>query len=263
MTRRRTAGDLAISVLAWAILAFLLLPSLIIVPIAFGNVNEIIFPPHQFGLVLFRRFFTEPGWVAATLVSLRVAAITTIVSLLAGVPAAYALARGRFPGRKLLALFLLSPIMVPGVVVALALYLYFARVGLRDGDVRLVLGHVVATLPFVIVTASAGLRQVDPALETAATIMGASRLTIFLRITLPLIKSSVVAGGLFAFLMSFDEVVISWFVARSDTTTLPVKMFSSIQWEVSAILAAISAMLTGLSVVVCLAAAALNRKEAA
>ena len=257
----RTAGDRAVGAAAWLILAFLLLPSLIIVPIAFGNVNEIIFPPRAFGFVLFQRFFTEPGWVSATLVSLRVACVTTALSLVVGVPAAYALARGRFPGRKLLALFLLSPIMVPGVVVALALYMYFARIGLHDGDVRLVLGHVVATLPFVIVTASAGLRQVDPALETAATIMGASRLTIFRRITLPLISSSMVAGGLFAFLISFDEVVISWFVARSDTTTLPVKMFSSIQWEVSAILAAISTMLTGLSVAVCLAVAGVKRKE--
>jgi putative spermidine/putrescine transport system permease protein len=147
--------------------------------------------------------------------------LTTALSLAVGVPAAYALARGRFPGKRLLALFLLSPIMVPGVVIALALYIYFARIGLRDGDVRLVLGHIVATLPFVIVTASAGLRQVDPALETAATIMGASRFTIFRKVTLPLIRSLMLAGGLFAFLISFDEVVISWFVARADTTTHP------------------------------------------
>jgi putative spermidine/putrescine transport system permease protein len=258
---RRSAGERVVGVAAWSILAFLLLPSLIIVPIAFGNANEIIFPPRQFGIVLFQRFFTEPGWVAATLVSVRVACITMALSLAVGVPAAYALVRGRFPGRKLLALFLLSPIMVPGVVVALALYLYFARIGLHDGDVRLVLGHTVATLPFVIVTASAGLRQVDRALETAATIMGASRLTIFRRITLPLLRPSIVAGGLFAFLISFDEVVISWFVARADTATLPVKMFSSIQWEVSAILAAVSTMLTGLSVLICLAVTGLKRTD--
>ena len=256
-------GGRAIGIVAWGILVFLLLPSLIVVPIAFGNVNEIIFPPHEFGLRLFRRFFTEPGWVSAALVSVRVACMTTALSVLAGVPAAYALARGRLPGRRLLALFLLSPIMVPGVVIALALYMYFARIGLRDGDARLVLGHVVATLPFVIVTASAGLRQVDPALETAATIMGASRFTIFRKVTLPLIRGSVVAGGLFAFLISFDEVVISWFVARADTTTLPVKMFSSIQWEVSAVLAAISTMLTAFSAVVCLAVAGINHGKGA
>jgi putative spermidine/putrescine transport system permease protein len=245
---------------AWAILLFLLLPSLIIAPIAFGNVNEIVFPPRQFGFVLFQRFFSEHGWLSATLVSLRVACLTTMLSLAAGVPAAYAIARGDFPGRKLLAIFLLSPIMVPGVVIALGLYLYFSRLGLKDGDIRLVLAHTVATLPFVIVTSAAGLRQVDPALETAATVMGASRSRIFLEIVLPLISSSIAAGGLFAFLISFDEVVISWFVARADTITLPVKMFSSIQWEVSAILAAISTMLTVLSASVCLAVAAIRRE---
>ncbi|MCC7047023.1 MAG: ABC transporter permease [Alphaproteobacteria bacterium] len=252
-----------VGIAAWLILGFLVLPSLIIIPIGFGNSNEIIFPPNRFGIDLFVRFFTEPGWVSATLVSLRVACVTTLLSVLVGVPAAYALSRGRFPGKRLLALFLLSPIMVPGVVIAVALYIYFARIGLRNGDARLVLGHVVATLPFVIVTASAGLRQVDPALETAATIMGASRFYLFRRVTLPLIRPSIVAGALFAFLMSFDEVVISWFVARADTTTLPVKMFSSIQWEVSAVLAAISTMLTVLSAVVCLAVARIQKKEGA
>jgi putative spermidine/putrescine transport system permease protein len=249
-----------VAILSWVILLFLVLPSLIVVPIAFGNSNEIVFPPHEFGIVLFRRFFTEPGWVAATLVSLRVACLTTVVVLIAGVTAAYALVRGRFRGKRLLALFLLSPIMVPGVVIALALYIYFAHIGLHDGTTRLVLGHVVATLPFVIVTATAGLRQVDPALEVAATIMGASSFTLFRRVTLPLIRPSIIAGGLFAFLISFDEVVISWFVARADTTTLPVKMFSSIQWEVSAVLAAISTMLTALSVVICVSVAFLQRK---
>ena len=257
-----TRADRGVSIIAWTILVFLLLPSLVVVPIAFGNSNEIIFPPHAFGVVLFRRFFTEPGWIAATFVSVRVACLTTALVLVVGVPAAYALSRGHFPGKRALALFLLSPIMVPGVVIALALYIYYARIGLHDGTTRLVLGHVVATLPFVVVTASAGLRQVDPALETAATIMGASRFTLFWRVTLPLIRSSIVAGGLFAFLISFDEVVISWFVARADTITLPVKMFSSIQWEVSAVLAAISTMLTALSVIICLAVAALQRKEA-
>lgn len=256
-------SDRGISIVAWAILLFLVLPSVVVVPIAFGNSNEIIFPPRSFGIDLFSRFFTEPGWIAATLVSVRVACLTTALVLATGVPAAYALSRGRFPGKRVLALFLLSPIMVPGVVVALALYLYFARIGLHDGTTRLVLGHVVATLPFVIVTASAGLRQVDPALETAATIMGASRFTLFRRVTLPLIRPSIVAGGLFAFLISFDEVVISWFVARADTITLPIKMFSSIQWEVSAVLAAISTMLTTLSIVICIVVAILQRKEAA
>ena len=254
--------DRRVAALAWAILGFLVLPSLVVVPIAFGNQNVIQFPPQEFGFVLFQRFFNEAGWVASALVSLRVAALTTALALAVGVPAAYALSRGRFPGKRLLALFLLSPIMVPGVVMALALYIYYARIGLHDGTARLVLGHAVATLPFVIVTVSPGLRQVDLALETAASIMGAGRFTVFRRIVLPLIRPSVIVGGLFAFLISFDETVISWFVARSDTITLPVKMFASIQWDASAVLAATSTMLTAISILVCLILVSLQRGTA-
>ena len=160
----------------------------------------------------------------------------------------------------LLAVFLLSPIMVPHVAVALALYIYFAEIGLRHGELRLALAHGIATLPFVVVTASAGLRQIDPALERAATVMGAGRFTVLRRVTLPLLAPSLVASGLFAFLISFDEVVISWFVARAGDTTLPVKMFASIQFEVSPVLAAISTMLTALSVVVCVAVASVQKE---
>jgi putative spermidine/putrescine transport system permease protein len=253
----------ALGVAAWAVIVFLLLPSLVALPIAFGNVTAIIFPPRDFGIALFERFFTEPGWVDATLVSLRVSLLTTLLSLILGVPAAYALVRGEFPGRNVLALFLIGPIMVPGVVISLALYMYFANIGLRDGDMRLILGHMIATLPLVIIMSSAGMRQIDPALETSATIMGASRLTVFLRVTLPLIRPSLLASALFSFLISFDEIVISWFVARPDTITLPVKMLSSIQWEASSILAAISTMLTVISIIVCLIVSNTSREEKA
>ena len=258
----RPARHRAVGIAAWAIVVFLLLPSLIALPIAFGNVTAIIFPPRQFGIALFQRFFTEPGWVISTLVSLRVALVTTTLSLLFGIPAAYALVRGQFPGRNVLALFLLGPILVPGVVISLALYIYFANIGLRNGDLRLILGHMIMTLPFVIIMTSAGMRQVDPALETSATIMGASRLTVFFRITVPLVRSSIVAGALFSFLLSFDEIVVSWFVARPDTLTLPVKMLSSIQWEASSILAAISTMLTAISIIACLAVTSATREDA-
>jgi len=241
------------------ILLFLLLPSLITVAISFGDSNQIVFPPKGFSLNLFERFFSEEGWVRSTWLSFRVAIASTALALLLGVPASYALTRGHFPGRRLLALFLLSPIMVPHVAVALALYIYFTEIGLSHGELRLVLAHGIATLPFVIVTASAGLRHIDPALERAATVMGASRLTVLRRVTLPLLMPSIVASGLFAFLISFDEVVISWFVARAGDTTLPIKMFSSIQFEVSPVLAAISTMLTALSVVICIAVATVQK----
>jgi putative spermidine/putrescine transport system permease protein len=242
---------LAVNISALAIMAFLLVPSLIVAWISFGDSNQIVFPPHGYSLILFRRFFTEEGWVDSTILSFQVAVCATLLATGLGIPAAYALARGKFPGRRMLALFLLSPMMLPSVVIALSLYIYFFSFDVGQGILKLVLAHTVATLPFVIITASSGIRSIDPMLEKAAIIMGASRLLVLRRITIPLLIPSIVAGALFAFLISFDEVVITWFVASAGYTTLPVKMFSSIQFEVSPVLAAISTMLIGLSVAIC------------
>lgn len=250
-----------VTVAAILVLFFLILPSLIVVPISFGDTNEMVFPPPRWSLALYRAYFTEPEWLASTWLSLRVATWTTAISLLFGVPAAYGLVRSEFPGKRLVAMFLLSPIMVPAVVIALGLYIYYVRIGLSQGEVRLVLGLSVVTMPFVVVTASAGLQNVDPNLERAATVMGAGPLTVLLRVTLPLLRPAIIGGGLFAFLMSFDEVVVAWFVTRAGYQTLPIKMFSSIQWEISPVLAAISSMLTLASATICLLVVAARRSE--
>ncbi len=261
MEQRASPWRIAVNATGVAILIFLVLPSLIIIPISFGDANQIVFPPKGFSLILFRRFFSEPGWVDAAWVSFRVAVWATGIAICLGVPAAYALARGRFPGKRVLGLFLLSPIMIPHVVIALALFVYFFQINLSHGELRLVCAHGVATLPFVIVTSHAGIRNIDPALEQAATIMGAGKLIVLRRVTIPLLIPSIISGALFAFLISFDEIVISWFIAKAGYTTLPVKMFSSIQWETSPVLASISTMLTGLSVMIAVIVALLLRNQ--
>lgn len=246
---------------ALATMIFLLLPSLIVIPLSFSNSEMIIFPPKGFSFLLYQRYVQEPGWVTASILSLRVAIWTTILSVCLGVPAAYALVRGQFPGRRVLAMFLLSPIMVPSVVLALALYVYFFRISLSHGELRLVFAHCVATLPFVVVTAAAGIQNVDANIERAATIMGATRFYVFRTVTLPLVVPSIVAGALFAFLISFDEIIISIFVARAGDSTLPVKMFSSLVFEVSPVLAAISTMLTIMSAFICILIALVQKVE--
>jgi putative spermidine/putrescine transport system permease protein len=138
------------------------------------------------------------------------------------------------------------------------MYLYFSRLSATGTTLALVLGHSVYVIPFVVVTMAAGIRQIDPAIEFAATMMGASRSTMFFRVVLPQIVPSIVAGALFAFLISFDEVVISWFLSSAQTTTLPVRMYSSIQWGISPVIAAISTLLTALSFIVCLVSVALQ-----
>ena len=252
MEGRKSPWRRANAAFAMAAMIFLLLPSLIVVPMSFSDSELIIFPPNGYSFHLYQRYVQEAGWVSATILSLRVAIWTTILSVCLGVPAAYALVRGNFPGRRMLAMFLLSPIMLPSVVLALALYIYFVRISLSHGELRLVLAHCVATLPFVVVTAAAGIQTVDANIERAATIMGANRTYVFRTVTLPLVIPSIVAGALFTFLISFDEIIISLFVAKAGDTTLPIKMFSSLVFEVSPVLAAISTMLTLMSALICI-----------
>lgn len=236
--------------------AFLVLPSLVVIPISFGGRSSAGFPPETFSLDLYREFFTTATWQGPLLQSIKVALATTIATIIVAVPAAYALVRFNFVGKRLLTMLIISTVFVPVIVIALGLYLYFSRVGLSGSSVGLVLGHTVYVTPFVILTISAGVKQLDPTLEFAATMMGASRLTMFKRVVLPQLGPSIFAGALFAFLISFDEVVIAWFLTSATTTTLPVRMYSSIQWDISPVIAAISVLLTVLSFIVCLVSVA-------
>ncbi|MBV7485313.1 ABC transporter permease [Bordetella sp. BOR01] len=248
----RRTWNRCITVLAWIGYFFLLLPSLVIVPISFGGGQELRFPPDSFSLDLFRRFFAEPAWWQAAVKSLIVASATTVMALAVALPGAYALARTRFRGRRLLEVLAIAPMLVPVVVLGLGMYMHLSALALVDTLAGVALAHTVVVLPFMMVAVGSGLRQADPALETVATLMGAGPLRIFVEVVLPQIRPSVLVGVLFAFLISFDEVVLSYFITGPASTTLPVKMYSAIRWEVSPVLAAVSTLLTGLSLAVCL-----------
>ncbi|WP_229729473.1 ABC transporter permease [Agaricicola taiwanensis] len=246
-------------IMAWIVFGFLFLPSLIIIPLSFGNKDQIVFPPTEFNWELYRLFFTTSNWLEATAQSGKVALLSTAIALVLGTLAAYGLERTQMRGKQLLLVVLLSPLLIPGVVMALGLYSYFAVIGLAGSTVALIAGHTVFLCPFVIVTVSAGVRELDSHVEIAASVMGASRWKIFASVVLPQLRPSLLTAALFSFLMSFDELVISWFISSPQTMTLPVKMYSSVQTETSPILAAVSTMLTVLSVVICLAAESVKR----
>lgn len=254
--------SLPLKLLAAAIFLLLVAPSLIVVPMSFSDSREIMFPPRGFSLMLYREYFAGPEWVAATIESTIVALGATAISLIAGVPVAYAIVRSRLFGMKIIRALVLMPILVPTIVFALGLYIYFARLGISGSTLSLVLGHAVHNLPFVVVVTIAGLRQVNPNIEVAAQVLGASVLRTFFSVVVPMIGGSIVAAGLFSFLISFDEVVIAWFLSSPRSMTLPIKMYSSIQWEVSPVLAAISTLLTLLSLVICVVGLVLREKVA-
>jgi putative spermidine/putrescine transport system permease protein len=248
--------------LATFVYVYLIFPSLIIVPISFGNRVELVFPPTHYSLDLYRDYFGSADWLTVTWRSGRNAVLAALLALLAGVPGAYALARTRFPGRQLLVTLILSPILIPIVVISLGLYLYYLKIALTGTVTGIVLAHAMYVTPFVIITMAAGINQLDERLETAATIMGATQARVFRAVVLPQLTPSLVSAALFAFLMSFDEVVIAWFITGPGTMTLPVKMYSSIRWENAPVLAAVATILIAVSVAVCLAAAALMRGRA-
>jgi putative spermidine/putrescine transport system permease protein len=250
-----------ISTVAWLILLFLVAPSLVVIPMSFSGADVLQFPPRTYSLQLYHEFFFSADWVSSSLLSLRVALGTTVLSLIFGATASYGLIRGKFRGKQVLTLLLVVPMFVPAIVVALAFYIYFARLGLQGTEIGLVLAHTAYVTPYTIVVLTAALRVVDPNLELAARTMGASRFYTFRRVTLPLIKPGLISAGLFGFLLSFDELVIGLFLSDYDTKTLPVKMWENIIYEVSPVIAAVSTLLTVLAFGLSIFIAAAQRKS--
>lgn len=248
-----------ISTVAWTCYLFLLLPSLIVIPISFGNPGQIEFPPRQFSFTLYERFLAEPSWWGSMIQSLLVAVLVTIIAIALAVPAAYATARSRMAGNEALRGLFMLPMLVPIIVLGLGLYLEYSRLGILDTTVGIVAAHVMLAAPFVIVSVTAGIRHADVNLEKVALIMGASRPVVFFRVLLPQSRTTIAVGALFAFLTSLDEVVVAYFITGTRSLTLPVKMYSSIRWELSPVIAAVSTILTVLSLVVALAIIALQR----
>ena len=242
----------ASTVFACLVYAYLVVPSLVVMPISLSEAGEFTLDRARLSLNLFRQFFGSEAWLAALWNSLQVATAASVLATLIGIPAAYAFARGRFLGRSTVQMLVISPMFVPVIVIALGLYFLAAATGQQGRFSTLVLAHAMYGLPFVVMLVLSGMTQVDPALEKAAMLMGASPARVFLQVVLPQLKIPIFAGFLFAFLASFDEVVIAWFLNGPTTITLPVKMYSSIMWENTPVIAAVSTMLTLLSFAVCL-----------
>jgi putative spermidine/putrescine transport system permease protein len=247
---RWSLGEWLFLILVGCIYAFLTVPSLLTIPISFSGTQTLTFPPSTFSLDLYRRFFASPVWTGSLVESLAVGAATACVATYIGALGAYGLARGNFAGKRLIGAILMSPILVPSIVIALGLYFYFSQLRLIGTTGGLVLAHSILTIPYVIVVVLAGLRQLDQNVETAAAIMGANPLRIFTRVVVPQIYGSLGSAFLFAFLISFDEVVISWFIAGTNATTLPVVMYGSLKVEVAPEIAAAATMLSATSLLI-------------
>jgi len=224
-----------------AIYTFLMLPLLVVFPISFSSAAYMQFPPPGLSWQWYERYLDDPQWIDATVRSLYVGVATAILAVVLGVPLAFSLVRGRFPGRWLLDRIALAPLIVPTIILSISVYGLFAKLKLIGEWYGLVIAHTVLALPFVVLVMAAGLRDFDRALEQAAEGLGASRLRTLLKITLPLLRPSLVSAGLLAFISSFDELVVALFLAGPNMT-LPKKMFDNILMEIDPTIAAVSVM---------------------
>jgi putative spermidine/putrescine transport system permease protein len=240
---------------------WLLAPMLVVIPMSLTDRRSLGFPPSGWSLQWYERFFTEEQWHGALLTSVQIALLVTVLATGFGTAAAFALVRGRFPGKGAVNALLLAPLVVPVVIVAIAVFGVYLRWQLSGTVLGFVMAHTALALPFVIITVSASLRGFDRRLELAAANLGASPATTFRKVTLPLILPGVLSGALFAFITSFDEVVVALFLQSPDVRTLPVQMFTSVTREVDPTIAAASTMILVLTTALLVLFAFTRRQE--
>ncbi|MFC4669989.1 ABC transporter permease [Seohaeicola nanhaiensis] len=250
---------LLLNAYVYAVLFFVLAPIVIILPMAFSTTDYLTFPPVGFTTSWFGEFFGSSRWMGATAFSFKIALLTSLTTAVIGTMSTYALMRGAGSLGTLFQGLLIAPIVVPHIALAVALYLFFRQTGLSSTVTGYVLAHSVIAMPFVVFTIAAALSSVDPTLEDAAISCGASRFAAFRLVTLPLILPNVLSGALFAFILSFDEPVITFFLAGIRDKTLPRMMFDDIEQNLTPVIPAIAVLLTVISIFVLLAAALLRR----
>lgn len=229
-----------LGVLAVLIGIYLLSPILVIVPMSFSDNSFLAFPPTGFTMKWYETLITDASWIRAALNSLGVASLSALSSVVLGTLAALALVRGKIPFRGPIMGVLLAPLIVPFVIVGLAVYISFLGLGLTETTLGFVLVHTALGVPYVMINVVASLGSVDRELEMAAMNLGAGPIETFFRITLPLILPGMLAGALFAFITSWDEVVVAIFMSGPELTTLPVKMWAGIRVQIDPTIAAIS-----------------------
>ncbi|MDE1948523.1 MAG: ABC transporter permease [Burkholderiales bacterium] len=226
-----------------AVLAFLLLPIVVIIPLSFSDSSFLVYPIPGWSLRWYHHLFGSAEWVRAAKNSFIVAPSATLIATVLGTLAAVGLARTNFAFKGLLMSVLIAPMVVPIVVVGVSAYLFFAPLGLADSYLGLIIVHAALGAPFVVTTVLATLQGFNNNLVRASLGLGADPLTTFFRVTLPVIAPGVISGALFAFATSFDEVVVTLFLAGPDQVTLPRQMFTGIRENINPTIAAVATLL--------------------
>jgi putative spermidine/putrescine transport system permease protein len=218
-------------------------PMFIVVPMSFSTAPSLEFPPPGFWLGYYRHFFADPNWTGAVRNSFLIGTGTMVLAMLLGAPAAFALTRHQFRLRPAFRLLVLTPLIVPHIVMALGYYSYFGALGLVQSMTGVILAHTCLSIPVVVLTLTSALVSFDRRLENAAANLGARPLTTFRLVTFPVLRPAFLVAALFAFIQSFDETVIAIFISGRDSATLPRQMFNSFQMEADPAISAASSLL--------------------
>jgi len=244
-----------------ALILFLVIPTLLVVVLSFGKDDLIHFPPSLFSTHWYRDLLDSPEWLDAGRRSVIVGLGTAVLAVAIGTAAAMALVRGRLPLRRTIELLSLTPMVVPPIVLAVGGYDFFLQLQLVGSLGGLVLLHTVLAVPFVVLVVSSALYRSDPALELASMSLGAGPARTLRSVTLPLLTPAMLVGALFAFLTSFDEVVIAVFVLSGSPPTLPIQIFSSLTTGISPLVAAVATVQVLLALLMLFLLAAFRRLD--
>src|SRR6056297_1802994 len=255
-------------VICGLIFFFLIAPIAVIIPLSFNaedfftfTPEMLAFDPEGYSLKHYEDFFTNSNWQQALWNSVRIAPAATILSVSFGTLAAIGLSQPHVPFRRAIMVILISPMIVPLIISAAGMYFFYSRVGLQGTYWGVVLAHAALGIPFVIITVTATLVGFDRSLTRAAANMGANPLTTFFRVHMPLILPVVISGGLFAFITSFDEVVVVLFVGSAGQKTLPWQMFTGLREQISPTILAVATILVGISICLLTTVEVLRRRS--
>lgn len=248
-------------VICCLVFAFLFIPIIVIIPLSFNSEPYFTYPMPGFSLRWYEEFFASPQWLLGLRNSIIVGIFATLVATVLGTLAALGLNRAEYPGKTTILAVLISPIVVPIVITAAGMFYFYAKLGLTGTLAGLVFAHATIGVPFVVITVSATLAGFDYNLIRAGASLGGDPLRVFFRITLPLILPGVVAGALFAFITSWDELVIAIFLASTEEHTLPRRMWSGIRELLSPTIMAVATMLIMTSVLLMIVMELLRRRS--
>ena len=244
------------------VLLYLILPILIIAPMSFSSARFLTFPPPSWSLRWYREYVDNPAWMQATLVTLTVALGTVAIATPLGLAAAYAISQSKLRIMRVVHGALLLPLVVPIIITAVGIFFIYARIGLIATMTGLVLANVMLGLPYVVISVVAGLQSFDMTQELVARSLGMNRLRSFFAVTLPQIRSSVIAGAIFAFISAMDETIVAIFISGGQYQPLTKRMFTALRDEIDPTIAAISTLMTATSFMLVLIATTRKKKTA-